>query len=288
MSILGARLLVLAITVLILGALALPGSSVVGGDEPSGGGAEVEVIDGGQFFFWPEDFGTVTANQVFTPLKIAWLFNAAAVDWTSFVPALGVVNYTVTPGSVLWLVSEVDQTLVVGDSVEPPKSEPDPDPDPGSTGEALIVITQVEVLEGDGSYTIMNVGGAPLDLTGWFACQRPSYWPFPSMTLGVGESLTVHMGAGTNDTSNLFAGGGLGTLQNSGGEIGIFDSGAFGSSDSIQAYVSWNVAGGRIDVAQGAGIWGASTISFLTSDTEFTLAAGADGTDASDYIVGGP
>ena len=71
--------------------------------------------------------------EVFGTVRIAWLFNTTAVDWTSFVPALGVVNYAVVPGAVLWVVSEGSQTLViegvVEEVVEPePESEPEPDP----------------------------------------------------------------------------------------------------------------------------------------------------------------
>jgi hypothetical protein len=38
---------------------------------------------------------------VFGTVKIVWLFNPSAVDWTSFVPALGVVNFLVSQGAVL-------------------------------------------------------------------------------------------------------------------------------------------------------------------------------------------
>ena len=284
MSNLGARLVVFAIAALVLGALVLPGSNVAEGGEP---GREVEVVDGGQFLFWPEDLGTVTANQVFTALKIAWLFNADAVDWTSFVPALGVVNYTVVPGSVLWLVSVGAQTLTIGEPVAPPKPEPEPQPEPQPAARS-VVITSVEVLGSDGRLTITNVGDTAQDLSGWFICQRPNYWPFPSVTLGAGQSITVHVASGTDDASNLFAGNGFSTLEKSSGEVAIYDSGAFGSSESIQAYVNWNGGGGRTSVAQGAGIWGAGTIDFATSDTEITLNEEAEGRDASDYTVGGP
>jgi hypothetical protein len=38
-------------------------------------------------------------------LKIAWLFNESTVNWTSFVPQLGVTNFAMPDGAVLWLVA---------------------------------------------------------------------------------------------------------------------------------------------------------------------------------------
>jgi hypothetical protein len=94
---------------------ALPGGRAVAGE------AESPVLllnDGGQFVFW--QFGLAQAGDVFTTVKIAWLYNPVGVDrnagaeWTSFIPALGTTNFAVAGGGVLWIVSEGAQEIPIG------------------------------------------------------------------------------------------------------------------------------------------------------------------------------
>ena len=66
---------------------------------------------GGQFVFW--QFGPHTADHIFAGVKIAWLFDATTVSWTSFVPALGIVNFALFDGTVLWVVSDTAQEVEV-------------------------------------------------------------------------------------------------------------------------------------------------------------------------------
>ncbi len=66
---------------------------------------------GGQFVFW--QFGPANAADVFTGVKIAWLFNATAVSWLSFIPALGITNFALADGDVLWVVSDTAQEIEV-------------------------------------------------------------------------------------------------------------------------------------------------------------------------------
>ncbi len=65
--------------------------------------------DGGQFVFWT--FGSFDAAGVFATVKIAWLFDPAAVTWIAFIPALGTVNFPVADGDVLWIVSSGRQDI---------------------------------------------------------------------------------------------------------------------------------------------------------------------------------
>ena len=67
--------------------------------------------DGGQFVFW--EFVPVRAGEVFGTVKIAWLWNADVLSWTSFIPVLGVVNFEVVGRAFLWVVSEGEQTIVI-------------------------------------------------------------------------------------------------------------------------------------------------------------------------------
>ena len=80
--------------------------------EPPSPGGELVVMPGGQFVFW--QLGPVLAAEVFAGLRIAWLFNATAFSWTSFVPPLGTVNFPVADGAVLWLVADIVTMITVG------------------------------------------------------------------------------------------------------------------------------------------------------------------------------
>ena len=102
----------LAVFVLLLGlavAAGAPSSPIADAGEAD---ADVLVLnDGGQFLFW--SFRPAQAAEVFGTVKIAWLFDGVSVSWTSFVPALGVVNFALVAGAVLWVVSDGSQTINV-------------------------------------------------------------------------------------------------------------------------------------------------------------------------------
>ena len=76
-------------------------------------------------------FGPHTADHIFADVKIAWLFNATAVSWTSFIPLLGVTNFALFNGAVLWVVSNTAQEIQVFGATEEngvPVEEEDPLP----------------------------------------------------------------------------------------------------------------------------------------------------------------
>ena len=66
---------------------------------------------GGEFVFWT--FGPARAGDVFGVVKIAWLFDSTAVRWTSFIPALGITNFALNDGAVLWVVSDTAQEIPI-------------------------------------------------------------------------------------------------------------------------------------------------------------------------------
>ena len=81
-------------------------------EEPPAPAPEVLSLNaGGQFLFWA--FGAAQAADVFGTVKIAWLFDATAVSWTSFIPVLGITNFALSEGAVLWIVSEAAQDIVL-------------------------------------------------------------------------------------------------------------------------------------------------------------------------------
>ena len=61
--------------------------------------ATLALVAGGQFVQW--SFGDGSAAAAFASLKIAWLFNADVVAWTSFVPQLGITDFALMAGGVL-------------------------------------------------------------------------------------------------------------------------------------------------------------------------------------------
>ena len=72
----------------------------------------LSVVAGGQFVQW--SFADSTAQQAFgTTLKIAWLFNAASLSWTSYVPSLRITDFPLTAGDILWLVAFSDTDLAI-------------------------------------------------------------------------------------------------------------------------------------------------------------------------------
>ena len=104
------RLALLALLLTLAALAALPAA------RPADAGSEssLPLTPGGQFIFW--SLPDTTAAQVFSTVKIAWLFDNNSVTWTSFVPALGLVDFPLTPGAVLWIVSDSAQTISLGPS----------------------------------------------------------------------------------------------------------------------------------------------------------------------------
>lgn len=120
-----------------------------------------------------------------------------------------------------------------------------PRPVPGQT----VAIVALNIV--DAQLRIRNVSSSPIeiDATGandWQWCAFPTYAGIVAQdtVLGPGEDLDI-------DISASFA------RELSGGEIAIYDSVSFSSSESMQAYVAWNVRleQGREDVASEAGLW---------------------------------
>ena len=68
----------------------------------------VAVVAGGQFLFWMLGGGT-TASDWFDAVTIAWLFDTDLVAWTSYIPALGQMDFALVDGAVLWVVSPIAQ-----------------------------------------------------------------------------------------------------------------------------------------------------------------------------------
>lgn len=114
-----------------------------------------------------------------------------------------------------------------------------------STVAAASGLTVTAVDLGSGTVTITNNGAGDVDLSGHQLCNRPNYLALPEETLASGESIDVTLG-------------GIGA---DGGEVGLYTSANFGSSDDLISYVTWGSGGGRFSVAEAGGTWTGDPIS---------------------------
>lgn len=90
-----------------------------------------------------------------------------------------------------------------------------------------------------GTAQLINTGDSPVDLTGLWVCNRPSYAELPAVELAPGEGIEIDVVG----------------LIDAGGEVAIYSSNSFDNSDDIVSYVQWGTGGGRASVAEEAGIW---------------------------------
>ncbi len=110
----------------------------------------------------------------------------------------------------------------------------------------------------EGWVLLQNTGSTPVSLGGHFLCQRPSYFALPDVTIAAGDIFWVGVTGPVDSQPTVGAGGAIGSLDASDGEMGLYSSGSFGDPTSMVSYVEWGSSGhGRSSVAVDAGIWGA-------------------------------
>lgn len=114
--------------------------------------------------------------------------------------------------------------------------------------ESLLQVTSVDFTTGIA--TITNTGDQPYDLKGHWICQRPTYAELPDEVLDPGATYEASLGG----------------FDAGGGELAVYTSNSFGSSEDIVSYVGWGSGGGRQGVAEEAGIWSGGTVQ-PTGDT---------------------
>jgi hypothetical protein len=112
--------------------------------------------------------------------------------------------------------------------------------------------------------TIKNYGSAsdPMDISSFRLCNWPSYDQLGGMTI-LNGSLDLAVGASVTVTSDV-------ALGTSDGELGLYNSSSFGSSDAMEDYMQWGSAGHfRESVAVAAGVWTAGTFVNVTPPYEY-------------------
>ncbi len=152
---------------------------------------------------------------------------------------------------------------------------------PPATQVGSVVISAVTVAGAGSALSVTNLGGDAVDLTGWFVCNAPGYWPLPARTLAAGESFTIHAGSGADTDTDVYAAGGFGSLDDI-GEVALYTQPQFEDPGSIVAYVGWNGGKVRKGVAQAAGIWGDADVTLALGDT---IVRTGSAPDASAYSV---
>ncbi len=159
-----------------------------------------------------------------------------------------------------------------------------------SVANAQIRITEVDLA--NDIIEITNDGGADIDISNWWVCNRVNGSPFYSQ---VSNAISINNASfeasGVADLT-LEAGDVLvldvaaGFLPDAGGEFAFYNTNSFGSSAAIEDYIAWGGDGIRDSVAQGAGIWTGGNfidVSGLGGNT-IQLGFGETGEQAGDYL----
>ena len=156
-------------------------------------------------------------------------------------------------------------------------------------GFAQLVLSEVDLLLN--KVELVNTGTTSIDASGWQWCNRVNGSPFygavsasvidtnlstaASLNVGAGEILVLDVAAGF--------------LPNGNGELGLYNSGSFGSTTALEDYVLWGAAGTRDSVADAKGIWTDNEfidVTAMTTGDSLQLGLGNPGNDEDEYFVG--
>ena len=160
----------------------------------------------------------------------------------------------------------------------------------GSTAYGSLVISEIDVI--GNKVELVNIGTNAINISSWQWCNRLNGSPFYT---GVSSSSTIDTNLSTATSFNvgigeiLVVGITAGLLPNGSGELGLYNSGSFGSSSAIEDYVAWGADGIRDSVADAAGIWVSGTfitVSGLGVGDSIQLGLGKAGNAQDEYFVG--
>ncbi|HJN93745.1 MAG TPA: lamin tail domain-containing protein, partial [Dehalococcoidia bacterium] len=106
------------------------------------------------------------------------------------------------------------------------------------SGFGPIAITRV-YFDGHAMIELTNLSASAHSLDGYWLCQFPGYWPFPSgIEMPAGGTLFLNTGSGNDTADTLFVNGAIGELNaSSGGEVALYRNNDFGNAASIASYV---------------------------------------------------
>jgi hypothetical protein len=190
---------------------------------------------------------------------VAWVLGAAALAFVLLLAGFGSDLLTDDPPA------PEDNPYSSGPSTSTPADGPTATTGGETTGPAAFVVSAVGFEHG-GWVEVRNVGETAGTLRDMWLCQRPSYFNLPDITLGPGASVIVaadsagpeldEINGSRNGAAVVEAGGSVGRITADSGEMGLYTSSSFGSSDDIASYVEWGSGGhGRSSTAIAAGVW---------------------------------
>lgn len=105
----------------------------------------------------------------------------------------------------------------------PDTATPTPTPD-GGDGSGQLAIADIQPEGDDETITLQNTGGSAIDLSGYTVVfDDDQTYTIGGVTLGAGETLTVHTGEGSDSASDVYAGFGRSVLNNDGDTVTIRD-----------------------------------------------------------------
>lgn len=156
----------------------------------------------------------------------------------------------------------------------------------GAPGAGRLVVSEVGFTD-EGWVRITNVGGAATGTGGHWLCNRPAYFELPDTMLGPGESMIVASQSTNGALDGLAAGGqvaeaggSIGSIADTTGEMGLYTSSNFSDSASLISYVEWGQPNhGRSVTAVEAGVW---------VDGGFVASSGASSLTATVDVPGSP
>ena len=144
---------------------------------------------------------------------------------------------------------------------------------------------------------LVNDGGADVDISTWWVCNRVNGSPFYDT---VANAFSINGASFEEDGfADLIVEAGdvlvldvsAGFLPDSNGEFSLYNTNSFGSASAIEDYIAWGGAGVRDNVAQNAGIWTVGDFIDVSSrggGESIQLAAGFTGNASTDYFFGAP
>lgn len=153
---------------------------------------------------------------------------------------------------------------------------PDEEPPQGSVDDVRIN----EIHEGDQWVELLNTGSEAVDISELWLCVRPEYSQIADLnvlsgntTIPAGDYLVVEWDA----------------IQSETGEVGLYETDAFESTDALLDYVQYGAVGqGRASVAVEAGLWGEGTYVTAAAEGQTLAFLGGGSTPAENWGFGTP
>lgn len=162
---------------------------------------------------------------------------------------------------------------------------------PGTNAVADIYMTELDLA--NNVVEIVNDGGADIDITSWWICNRVNGTPFYDT---VANAISIN-GASheANGVADLIVEAGdvlvldvaAGFLPDTNGEFSFYNTNSFGSASAIEDYIAWGGPGIRDVVAQNAGIWTVDDfidVSTLGTGETIQLDGASTGISFSEYF----